>query len=73
MRARCEQCRRMWCISIQRRIPRAGYICPQCAGKKKSRYSGCNQNNDKDNLTAISITQQKEKNKGVVGHGQAGI
>ncbi len=35
MTARCKQCNRYWNISILKRIPRSGYECPWCSGKKK--------------------------------------
>ena len=35
MRARCIHCKWHWGISVRQEIPRPGYECPLCAGKRK--------------------------------------
>ncbi len=34
MTARCTRCGKYWGISIKKRIPKSGYICPHCTKKK---------------------------------------
>lgn len=35
MSARCVECQLMWRISIKKRIPKEGYLCPWCIGRRK--------------------------------------
>lgn len=35
MTAKCTKCLRTWNISTLQKIPRSGYICPQCGQKKR--------------------------------------
>ena len=35
MRARCIHCKWHWGISVRQEIPKSGYECPLCAGKRK--------------------------------------
>ncbi len=34
IRARCQKCGLDWGISLSRRIPKNGYICPKCERKE---------------------------------------
>ena len=35
MKARCIHCKWHWGVSVRQEIPRTGYECPLCAGKRK--------------------------------------
>lgn len=35
MNAKCIGCKRMWNVSVLQKIPKLGYICPQCEIQKK--------------------------------------
>ena len=35
MTAKCMCCKRYWNISVLKRIPKKGYICPYCTDKPK--------------------------------------
>ena len=34
-RARCNTCGCCWGVSVRQEIPKSGYECPLCAGKRK--------------------------------------
>lgn len=42
MTARCVICGLSWNVSILHKIPRTGYTCPKCDGRKKGKQ---NENN----------------------------
>jgi Zn finger protein HypA/HybF involved in hydrogenase expression len=31
---KCRKCRQWWGVSIRARIPRRGYLCPECEGQR---------------------------------------
>lgn len=33
---KCRKCRRWWSVSVRARVPRKGYICPECEGWKSA-------------------------------------
>ncbi|MBH1941675.1 hypothetical protein I5677_12300 [Mobilitalea sibirica] len=47
---KCVYCRQVWGISIHQCIPRSGYECPRCTGKRKRAQLSANQQRPKAKL-----------------------
>ena len=57
--ARCRECGREWNIGISDKVPKFGYICPECKKATLGRQSL----SGKQKQTIFNLTQDKERVK----------
>lgn len=61
MKARCIHCKWHWGVSVRQEIPRTGYECPICAGKRKRAQQECQfLPSPRKNYLKCIIAQNKE-------------